>query len=173
MRHAAALILAVATLAACTGEIYVRDGVTDGNMFSIAPFAAANPDPVVQSWIRYSLALSVCQLESGAENPARASSFDCERHARKQLADAWDEKSEADPAIRDAYLDDLSFVRHSGYLDEYVADYFARGRWSLPADLDMNRYRRWHRNELRGHRPETRIIGSWSYRRSGKRTAAD
>ena len=69
----------------------------------------------------------------------------------------------------DAYLDDLSFVRNSGFLDEYVVDYFGEDRWSLPDDLDIERYRRWRRDELRGHRPETRIIGSWSY----KRTAAD
>jgi hypothetical protein len=158
---AAVLLLLVA---ACNGEIYVRDGVTDGDTFYISPYAAGNPDPVVQSWIRYSLARSVCQLQIDSGNPARASSFDCERRARTHLLEAWAEETLEDAALRDPYLDDLRFVRNSGFLDEYVAHHFAKSGWALPDDLDMNAYHRWRRSELRGHDAETRIIGSWVYR---------
>jgi len=158
------LLVACLGLAACNGEIYVRDGVTDGDAFYISPHAAANPDPVVQSWIRYSLARSVCQLELAERNPARATSFECEFKARSLLADAWIEYTLADNSLRDDYLDDLRFVKRSGYLGEYVARHFRKRAWSIPADLDMAAFERWRRTELRDHRPETRIVGAWGYR---------
>lgn len=159
---AASLIVCLVT--ACNGEIYVRDGVTDGDTFHISPYVSANPDPVVQSWIRYSLARSVCQLQTDTGNPARANSFECERRSRKLLLDAWDEETLADGDLRDPYLDDLRFVRNAGFLGEYVAHHFSKSGWALPDDLDMKAFHRWRRSELRGHDPETRIIGSWSYR---------
>lgn len=149
----------------CNNEIYLRDGVTDGDTFMINPHAAGSPDPVVQSWIRYSLTRSVCQLELTDRNPARATSYDCELRSRRQLAGAWIEHTSNDPDLRDDYLDDLRFVYRAGYLREYVADNFARRGWDLPDDLNRGAYYRWRRDELRGHHPETRIIGSWSYRR--------
>lgn len=160
-------LLPLLALTGCHGDIYLRDGVTDGNLFVVAPQAAANPDPVVQSWIRYSLSRSVCQLETGTDNPARANSFDCELGARRQLAEAWDEHTFFEPALRNRYLDELSTIRGAGYLDEYVADEFGRRDWSIPDDLEMDGYRRWRRSELRRHRAETRIIGSWTYRSTG------
>jgi len=159
-----ALALLYAGLAACNGDVYLRDGVTNGDSFYFAPQAAANPDPVVQSWIRYSLARSVCQLGTGSRNPARATSFECETTARRHLVEAWDEYRRDDPALEDVYLDDLRAVHEAGFLDEYVADTFARRSWQLPDGLAVHDYRRWRAAALRGHRPETRIIGSWVYR---------
>ncbi len=158
------MFLGLATLGACNGEIYVRNGVTDGDVFSIQPVAAMSDDPVTQSWIRYSLARSVCQLEADVPNPARASSFRCELTARQQLIDAWQEHRRADSGLRDPYLDDLRFVAVHGYLEEYVAHHFARSSWIVPSDLSMREYQTWQRQKLRGHRPATRIVGSWSYR---------
>lgn len=154
---------ALAAIAACDGRIYLRDGVTDGDTFYISPAAAANSDPVVQAWIRYSLARSVCQLDLTDDNPARASSFDCELTSRRQLAGAWQEYTLANPSLRDDYLDDLRFVANSGFLPEYVAEYFARRHWQLPDDLDRREFNRWRQAEFRGHQPKTRIIGSWGY----------
>ena len=156
--------LVVCLVTGCNGDIYVRDGVTDGDTFYISPYAAGNPDPVVQSWIRYSLARSVCQLQVDTDNPARANSFECERKARGLLLDAWDEETLADGGLRDSYLDDLRFVRNSGFLDEYVAHHLSKNGWALPNDLDMQAFHQWRHRELTGHDPETRIIGTWGYR---------
>ena len=62
-------------LCACNGDIYVRDGGTDGDTFYLAPTAHDDADPVVQSWVAYSLARSIGQLELGGDKPAGKSSF--------------------------------------------------------------------------------------------------
>lgn len=164
LRRLSGFVLVAASLGACNGEVYLRDGVTDGDSFQISSLAASSPDPVTQSWIRYSLARSVCQLRMDTDNPARASSFTCERNARRHLTDAWNEYTDGNRQLYDPYLNDLRFVRNAGFLDEYVAHFLGRPGWSLPDDLDMRRFRRWRKRELQGHRPVTRIVGSWSYR---------
>jgi len=154
----------IVSLAGCGGDIYLRDGVTDGDHFSVTPAAVMDPDPVTQSWIRYSLSRSVCQLGIETENPARATSFDCEVTARRQLAEAWTEKITLQSDLDDRYLDDLARIQDAGFLEEYIVDSFGEREWTLPDDLDMAAYRRWQREALRGHRTETRIVGYWSYR---------
>lgn len=148
---------------ACNNEIYVRDGVTDGDTFYLAPVALVDDDPALQSWVAYSLMRSTCQLEIGGANPARSTSFDCEYRARETLVDTWDERQLADPAPEDAYLDALRRVDEAGYLEEYVVHYFRREAWSVPADLDLRGFERWRRDVLPRHRPETRLVGSWGY----------
>ena len=150
-------------VAACSGEVYVRDGVTDGDTFYLAQRALSDDDPVLQSWVTYSLARSTCQLEMGGENPARQSSFDCELTARELLLQSWFEKKLLDPARADAYLDELARVERAGYLREYVAKHHRKRHWDIPDDLDLARYRRWADASIPGHEPETRIIGSWNY----------
>jgi hypothetical protein len=54
-------------LVACNSEIYTRDGVTDGDSFYLAPQAFQDDDPVLQSWVAYSLMKSACQLDIGGE----------------------------------------------------------------------------------------------------------
>ncbi|MDH3835039.1 MAG: hypothetical protein OES34_12915, partial [Nitrosopumilus sp.] len=71
-------LIALVLITGCNKEIYVRDGVTDGDTFYLAPVASVDTDPALQSWVAYSLAKSVCQLELGGDNPARQSSYDCE-----------------------------------------------------------------------------------------------
>ena len=164
MRLTPALVLIL--LAACSGEVYVRDGVTDGDTFYLAERALSDDDPAYQSWVTYSLARSTCQLEIGGDNPARQNSYDCEVSSRHLLLDTWQEKQLGDPAIRDDYLDDLNAVRQAGFLDEYVARHFRRNGWELPDDLQMSSYRRWMRSNLPYHDPETRITGSWNYARN-------
>lgn len=151
-------------LAVVGSEIYTRDGVTDGDTFYLAPSAFTNDDPAYQSWVAYSLMKSACQLEIGGENPARASSFECEHKARKRLVDSWDEKRQQDPLIADPYLDALSEVRYAGFLAEYTTRFFGRKNWVLPEGLRVAEFKRWQRMHLRGHRPRTRIIGSWNFR---------
>lgn len=145
-------------------EIFTRDGVTDGDTFYLAPAATFNNDPVYQSWVAYSLMKSACQLKIGGENPARVSSFDCELLSRERLLDAWDEKRQDNADVSDDYLDTLSEVRKRGVLAEYTAHYFKRTNWQLPPRLRLGEFDDWRRTHLRGHKPLTRIIGSWNYR---------
>ncbi|HEX9852946.1 MAG TPA: hypothetical protein VGA68_08020 [Woeseiaceae bacterium] len=154
--------LVAAAAPACSGEIYLRDGVTDGDTFYLSDIALHDDDPALQSWVSYSLTRSACQLQIGGHNPARASSFDCELMAREHLVETWQEQVSAEPAV-DNYLDDLLRVQQSGFLDEYVAHYFARKSWTLPASLQPKAFDDWRRRDLRGHKPQTRLIGSWNY----------
>lgn len=153
-----------ALLGACNSDIYVRDGVTDGDTFYLAQEAMHDPDPALQSWVAYSLMKSACQLELGAENPARANSYSCELTAREHLLEAWSDQVSRDPSVNDDYLDTLSSVRDAGYLDAYVVYYFGSPHWQLPADVDMHRFRSWQDRHLRDHKATTRIVGSWNYR---------
>ena len=151
-------------LTACNHGIYTRDGVTDGDAFYLAPSAFVNDDPAFQSWVAYSLMKRACQLQLGGSNPARASSFECEFTARQHLVRAWVEKSLTNHEITRGYLDALVAVQEAGFLAEYTSHYFGRKNWQLPGGLRADEFRRWRRVNLRGHRPETRIIGSWNYK---------
>lgn len=167
-RRPAALLLVVA-IAGCNSEIYLRDGVTDGDTFYLADRALGDADPALQSWVSYSLTLSTCQLKIGGENPARATSFACELTARRYLLESWVEHRRDDPTFSDPYLDTLARVDAAGYLPEYVAHYFARQSWQVPADLDADGFEQWRQRNLRRHEPETRLIGSWNYARNVNR----
>ena len=153
-----------AVISACGGDVYLHDGVTDGDTFYLAPRALTDPDPAVQSWVGYSLGKSACQLQHEGENPARATSFECELAARKLLLETWSEKVEQDPEISDSYLEVLSAVHETGDLREYVARYFSKSDWILPDDLRTQKFRQWQRHQLPGHRPQTILTGSWNYR---------
>src|SRR5210317_160467 len=120
MRMQFLLAATALTMAACNGEIYVRDGVTDGDTFYLADRALVDEDPVLQSWVSYSLTKSACQLQIGGDNPARASSFECELMARRLLLQTWSEKTARSLAVSDRYLDELASVQGAGYLGEYV-----------------------------------------------------
>lgn len=158
------LILCLA-LAACDRGIYTRDGVTDGDTFYLAPAAFGNDNPAYQSWVTYSLIKSACQLKLDAPIPARASSFDCEFRSRRHLVNTWQEKLAVNQDIKDEYLDALAAVQAAGFLGEYTAHYFARDGWQLPDGLRTDEFRAWRRQHLRGHRPVTRITGSWNFQR--------
>lgn len=156
----------VLLLAGCSGEVYVRDGVTDGDTFYLAQRALVDDDPVLQAWVRYSLALSTCQLRIGGDNPARATSFECELEARHLLLQAWQESRDDGSRSGDPYLDDLARVEAAGFLDEYVAHHLLRRHWQLPDELDADGYRDWRAHEMPEHAPQTRLIGSWNYARN-------
>jgi hypothetical protein len=149
---------------ACNGEIYVRDGVTDGDTFFLAERALLDPDPVLQSWVSYSLTRSACQLQSGSDNPSRSTSFECELTAREHLLESWSERRARSPSA-DRYLDLLLFVQQAGHLDEYVWWYFHERSWRLPAHLETGRFDEWRQRHLGRHEPQTRLIGSWGYAR--------
>jgi len=151
-------------LAACNSEIYTRDGVTDGDTFYLAPQAFQDDDPVLQSWVAYSLVKSTCQIDIGGSIPARVSDYGCEYTARRHLIDTWEEQRLEHKDIADHYLDDLVVVRNAGFLDEYTVSYFGRKNWQVPAEVRVDDFRRWQRTHLRRHKPQTRIIGSWGYR---------
>jgi len=157
------LLLFIVGLSACNGEIYLRDGVTDGDTFYLADRALADDDAVLQSWVSYSLARSTCQLQIGGPNPARSSSFDCELTARRLLLETWNEHKMMNPPLVDSYLDELAQVQDAGYLDEYVAHHFSKNHWQLPDDLGIAEYSSWQRLHLDLHKVETRIVGSWNY----------
>lgn len=151
-------------LTACNTTIYTKDGVTDGDTFYLAPHAWADDDPVLQSWVAYSLVKSACQLELGGENPARNHDYGCEYTARRHLVDSWEQHRIEHPGIEDEYLDSLLRVRNAGYLDEYTVRFFGDKAWIVPAEVRVDEFRHWQRRHLDGHRPQTRIIGSWNYR---------
>jgi hypothetical protein len=148
------------------GEIYTRDGVTDGDTFYLTPSALSNNDPAFQSWVAYSLMKSTCQLKIGGENPARANSFECEFTARKHLVNAWQEWLQQDQEIADEYLDALITVQEAGFLAEYTARFFGKKHWRLPEGLRAAEFQTWRKTNLHRHRARTRITGSWNYNRS-------
>jgi hypothetical protein len=166
MRIQILLVASALCLVACNGEIYVRDGVTDGDTFYLAERALTDSDPVLQSWVAYSLGVSACQLQHDTDNPARASSFDCELSARELLLETWREKQALDPSLSNPYLDDLEIIDNAGFLPEHVAQDLNRSSWSVPQDLRVRAYRDWARDVIPGLEPETRIIGSWNYARN-------
>ena len=157
------VLLSSLLLAACNSEIYTRDDVTDGDSFYLAPRAFQDDDPVLQSWVAYSLMKSTCQLDLGGEIPARATDFSCEFMAREHLLDTWEDQRREHEGTADPYLDSLATVRAAGFLDEYTVHYFGRRDWRVPAEVRLDEFRRWRRTNLRRHEPETRLIGSWGY----------
>ena len=157
-------IFLLLALGACNTSIYTRDGVTDGDTFFLAPHAYSNDDPVLQSWVAYSLMKSTCQLELGGDNPARNSDYGCEFTARRHLLDAWERQRTEHPQASDRYLDTLLVVRDAGFLDEYTVRYFGRDHWQVPAEVGLGEFHDWQRRHLPRHRPQTRLIGSWNYR---------
>ena len=160
------LFLAIAaSMAACNSGIYLRDGVTDGDTFYLSQRALADDDPVLQSWVSYSLTRSACQLNIDSANPARANTFACELSAREDLLSTWREKKGFDTAVADEYLDSLVSVQDAGFLEEYVMHYFGRRQWKNPVGLELRAYRRWMSANLPRHDAETRLIGSWNYAR--------
>jgi len=159
------LLITLLGLAGCNASVYTQDGVTDGDTFYLAPRAWADDDPVLQSWVAYSLMRSACQLEIGGGNPARNSDYGCELTAREHLLDAWEAQREEHAGASDAYLDALLRVRRAGYLDEYTVHYFGRSNWTVPAEVHVEDFRRWQRKNLGRHHPETRLVGSWNYRK--------
>jgi len=157
-------LIALLPLVAHGSGIYTRDGVTDGDTFYLAPHALSNDDPVLQSWVSYSLTKSACQLELGGDNPARNSSYGCELTAREHLLETWQDQRLEHDGITDNYLDKLLRVHEAGFLDEYVVRYFGQREWRIPAELQLDRFKAWQHEHLRRHKPVTRIIGSWNYR---------
>lgn len=149
---------------AWSSDIFTRDGVTDGDGFYLPPGAILNNDPAYQSWVTYSLIKSTCQLKIGGNNPARASSFECEYKSRLQLVNAWEAKKQLNAHVADNYLDALSDVRHAGYLAEYTVHHFKRTNWIIPQGLRRNEFRVWANEHLKRHKPQTNIIGSWNYK---------
>ena len=163
MRTTLICLLALSVAGCGNGGIYVRDGVTDGDTFYLADQAFMDEDPVLQSWVAYSLSRSACQLEIGGPNPARVSDYGCEFSARQLMLDTWEENLAEDPTIRYEYLDDLVRVREAGFLDEYVVSYYGDRNWQVPVEVDVGAFTAWQRDHLRGHKPETRLIGSWNF----------
>ena len=157
-------IIGLVAIGGCNPSVYTRDGVTDGDTFYLAPQAWADDDPVLQSWVSYSLAKSACQLEIGGDNPARNNDYGCEYTARRHLVETWEAQRLEHPGAEDAYLDQLLEVRNAGYLDEYTVRYFGRRDWLVPAEVQVDAFRDWQKSHLRDHQPVTRIIGSWNYR---------
>ncbi|MEL7022577.1 MAG: hypothetical protein AAGL69_02455 [Pseudomonadota bacterium] len=160
------------SMTACDRRIYVKDGVTDGDRFSLPTILDDSGDPTVHAWAAYSLARSVCQLEIGGENPARNSSFQCELAAREALVERWNEL-EADrritgEATREGpsvdYLNLMSAIYAMGVLDGYVWRYLAQPDWKAPESPAVARFDAWAKDHLpRNHRAETRIVGSWGF----------
>ncbi|MEM7762505.1 MAG: hypothetical protein AAF290_00370 [Pseudomonadota bacterium] len=163
-----AILLVVGLISACDSRVYVRDGVTDGSRFALPAYAEISDDPVVQSWVAYSLSKSICQLEMGGDNPARNTSFDCELSARESLVDRWLDYGDTGLGERAAeadYLDAVADAEAAGFLDEYVWTYLEQPSWTAPAELELDAFEAWRAAlpNWQAHRVQTRIIGSWGY----------
>lgn len=164
LQTAASLLLAAALLAACNGRVYTKDGVTDGDTFYLPEEVLENDDPVLQSWVAYSLALSTCKLAMGGENPAHNSSLRCELEARDILADTWRGYQAADSNLNHPYLDKLVQVDDNESLLEYVWTQLRPPRgWDRPKGMDTRGFLKWMKEFWPDHEPQTRIIGSWNY----------
>lgn len=163
LRRFLTILLAACSLSACNGDIYLRNGVTNGDTFYLNQRAMSDPDPALKSWVTYSLARSTCQLQLDEKNPARASSFECELTARRLLVDAWSAKTDLDSSLTDRYLDELTLVNDAGYLPDYVAVYFKQRHWKIPAEVSTRDFRAWERRNLPRHKSETVLTGSWNY----------
>jgi hypothetical protein len=157
----------------CNGDVFTREGVTDGDTFYLAPTALTDQDPVLQSWVTYSLIKSTCQLQLGGRNPARAGSFACECDARRHLAATWAAKKLNYQPLADKYLDALVRVSNAGFMPEYTAQYFSKHGWQRPENLRMAAFKTWRRQHLRRHRVQTRIIGSWGFSKTTAALAGD
>lgn len=157
------LLYLLVGICSCSSNVYLRDGVTDGDTFYLAQQALLDTDPVLQSWVSYSLTRSTCQLQLGGDNPARNSSFSCELTARRHLVESWNDQKATDGEPGDRYLDALSRTHAAGYLDEYVLRYFNRNSWTPPEGLEQAAFDHWRGENLRGHKAETRVVGSWNY----------
>ena len=150
-------------LAGCGLQIYNFGGYGRGNDFYLPAGAAMNSDPVVQSWIAYSLSRSTCQLEIGGETPSSNTSFECELRSRRVLLDRWLERS--DSTVQDDYLDLLGRVRAEQLLGDYVWVYLRERTWEEPDGLELERFAAWRSDNFPRalwHRPQTRIIGYWT-----------
>ena len=158
------LVLSLFPLIVSAGEVFTRDGVTDGDTFYLAPAAHMNNDPVYQSWVAYSLMKSACQLKLGGENPARANSFACEFKSRQRLLEAWRDHQQKNADLADPYLDALAEVQFNGFLAEYVVHFFGQTRWTPPEGLRLEAFADYRRKHLPRHKPQTRIIGSWNFK---------
>jgi hypothetical protein len=159
------VVTALSLLCACGSGVYVRDGVTDGDTFYLTGQALEDDDPVLQSWVAYSLAISACKLLIGGPNPARVKSFACERTARQHLVERWRRQRDEDTNAADIYLDSLLAITDAGRLDESVERYHGTHGGQAPDDLDMAAFRSWQKRHYPRHRPQTRITGSWNYAR--------
>ena len=84
--------------------------------------------------------------------------------ARQHLLDTWQTQRAEHAEANDPYLDTLLRVRDAGFLDEYTVHYFGRSDWQVPAEVRLDEFRRWQRDNIPRHRPQMRIIGSWNYR---------
>lgn len=153
----------LAVLGACNSSIYVKDHVTDGDTFYLAPQAFVDNDPVLQSWVAYTLMLSACQLDIGGDNPARVTDYGCEFSARLLLVETWELKLAQNPDIQDNYLNTLLATREAGFLDEYTVHYFGDDDWLVPIEVDVSEFIAWQRENYDDHRPQKRVIGSWNY----------
>ena len=160
------LLSLVLALTACSGEIYLRDGVTDGDTFYLARRATADPDPVLQSWVSYSLTISACQLQSGSPNPARATSFDCELSATAQpVVDLAGEKSARSGSwpmpiltISTSLKPQVFCASTSPAVSSAATGRSRRTSTSGPIAAGRG-------NTCAATEPETHITGSWNYAR--------
>jgi hypothetical protein len=162
-RQSAMVACLLLLVTACGGDVYVRDGLGDGNTFALSNNAFESTDPATQSWVSYSLIRSTCQLRNGSANPARTSTFNCEVTSRRHLLDKWTEQKEQFPGASDEYLDTLTAVQQADFLSEYVVRFFRQENWQLPADLKTFEFRQWSVEYLPEHFPQTNMTGTWSF----------
>ena len=118
-------------------------------------------------WLVYAGARSIwMETKFYQEYPAESSyryTFREEFEARDSCAMLWIKLKEKD-GLQNRYLDDLTMVKRSGFLREYIWSYFKNSDWKEPEDLRLDDFAKWRYVHLTEHIPETRAVARFKGR---------
>ena len=136
-------------------------GVAMGRQSGIAMgWDPDNPNKKVAAiWLAYLMARTAYRLDHKVSPPPVGElvpSFEEEIYARDLAATTYQEMRAKDKALRDEYWDDMTKVKSSGFLREYVWFYLKRAQWpSRQKPKNLNSFERWSAGNLGKHRPQT------------------
>jgi len=115
-------------------------------------------DPrIIAAWMAYAAALSDW-VESNPEqikDNSHKKTFEEEVAAREMLVDTWKEMRVEAPGTGDTYLDELTQVKNSGFMREYVRKFLAQDDWKSPGKLRAKEFHSWSKKNIPGHQAQT------------------
>lgn len=121
-------------------------------------------DDAAAAWMAYGLNHVLWHREEFSKKfPDETSyryTFEEEVDCRTTLAKVWTELRQANPALKDKYLDELASVYSSGFIKKYVFSYFNLPEWQVNEDLKIDDYRVWAEENIPGHEPQTLVTVS-------------
>ena len=117
-----------------------------------------NGDPrIIAAWIAYASALS----DWAETNPeqikdnSHKKTFEEEVAAREMLVDTWQEMRVEEPGTGDTYLDELTQVKNSGFMREYVRKFLTQDDWKSPGKLRAKEFHSWSKKNIPDHQVQT------------------